>query len=123
MAIATFVKGAKQQIVIELSSASSKVSMVQSTPCCFCRDIVGGGSSAPSNPVFPCTCSAVTKGRTSGREHPANTFVSGFLASSQSIKAFREVNATGTFPATVTIPRTSSSAGEASASKIPIASS
>ena len=103
MAIATFVKGAKQQIVIELSSAATRVSIVQSTPCCFCREIVGGGRSAPSNPVFPCTCSAVTKGRTSGRGHPAKTFVSGLFASSQRIKAFREVNANGTFPATVTI--------------------
>ena len=39
------------------------------------------------------------------------------------IKAVREVNANGTFPATVTIPRTSSSSGEASASKMPMASS
>ena len=122
MAIATFVKGARQQIVTELSSAASKVSIVQSTPCCFCRVIVGSGRFAPSSPVFPCTCSAVTSGRTSGREQPANTFVSGFLASSQSIKALREVNAKGTFPATVTIPNRSISS-EASASRMAIASS
>ena len=65
------------------------------------RGVIGSGRSYPSNPVLPCTSSAVTNGRSSGADAPAYTGVSVRRASAKALRAFLEVRFTGTFPATV----------------------
>ena len=58
---------------------------------------------------MPCTSSAVTSWRTSGRIAPAKTLMSGRPASSQILRAFFSVSDSGTLPATAVMPRISSS--------------
>jgi hypothetical protein len=61
--------------------------------------------------------------RSSGASQPAKTRMSRRPASSQTIRAFRSVSASGTLPATAVMPRTSTSSGLASARRIATASS
>ena len=96
---------------------------MKSTPCCFCKGIVGSGNVGPSSPVVPWTCSAVISLRAMGASHPAKTGTSTLPANSQTIRVFFCVNGRGTLPATAVIPRTLISSGLPSASKIAAASS
>ena len=121
-AIPIFVRGPTGQIVIDRSSASSSVSTSQSTACCGCNSILGSCQSGPSNPVSPCTSSAVTNFRTIGLSQPEKTFMSFLPASSHIRRAFTSVRCSGALPATHVIPITSSS-GDARARSIAIASS
>ena len=81
-------------VTVPLGSCIS-VSTMKSTAYCFCSGIFGSGRSGPSRPVLPCTSSAVTSGRTSGRIAPAKTLVSGLPASSQILRAFFSVSFRG----------------------------
>ena len=85
--------------------------------------IVGSGKIIPSNPVLPCTCSAVTRFRISGFSQPLKIEIPSILASSQTILAFLTVRFKGTFPATVVKPKRLISLGDAKANKIATASS
>ena len=82
----------------------------------------GTGSSGPSRPVSPCTCTAVRRSRRSGAPAPAATGMSLRPAISSVTSALRVVLSSVWFPATVVTP-ISSTSGEASASRIAIASS
>ena len=97
--------------------------MRKSTPFLSCKDIFGSGRIGPSNPVLPCTCSAVISGLNIGDSEPAKTFNSDLPANSQIILAFLLVRFNGTFPATVVIPRQFSSLGLANAKNMATASS
>ena len=122
-AIAMLVSGPSGQRVTELVPSDRSVSMMKSTPCWSCNGMVGSSIFGPSNPVVPCTCSAVTSLRLIGALAPAKTLVSVLPASSQTILAFFSVKGRGTFPATAVTPNTSTSSGEASAKRIATASS
>ena len=108
---AILVSGPRGQSVMLAAGAARQVSMIQSTACCSCRGMVGSASCGPSRPVLPWTCSAVTRGRSSGASQPAKTSVSGFPASSQTMRAFFWVSGRGTFPATAVMPSTLSFGG------------
>ena len=108
-ALAIFVKGPRGHKVIDLGSFSRRVSIIKSTACFDLFFEIGSFSSGPSNPVAPCTYSAVTNGRKSGASQPAKTPISCRSANSVTIRAFFVVKLNGTFPATVVIPRISSS--------------
>ena len=98
------------------------VSMIQSTAWPGTGLVVGFGRPEPSRPVLPCTASAVTSGRTSGRIDPWTTGMSVRPASSHSFSALAVVSDSGTLPATVVRPAISSS-GEPIASRMAMASS
>src|SRR5665213_2454362 len=116
------VRGPKQHKVTVPAGWLINVSMMKSGANCFCNGILGSGRIGPSKPVLPCTCSAVIKLRSIGREAPAKTFISGLPASSQILRAFTSVKCSGTLPATAVMPSTSIS-GEARANKMASASS
>ncbi len=122
MAVPTLVWGPSVHTVTESSFASRSVSISQSTACSALGDRAGSGSSTPSMPVLPCTCSAVTSGRTMGRAQPAKTGTSSRPASSHIFRAFFVVRSRGTLPATVVMPSTSSSR-DARANRMAMASS
>ena len=121
-AVAILVSGPSGQSVTVPEGSARSVSMRKSTAWRSCSGMTGAGSSGPSRPVLPCTCSAVTSLRSSGTSQPAKTGMSVRPASSQTMRALREVRGSGTLPATAVIPSTSSS-GEARARRMATASS
>ena len=121
-AVPILVSGPRGHRVIDFNGACRIDLIIKSTACSDCICICGSGKVAPSKPVAPCTCSAVTNPRPMGWAQPANTLISGRPASSHTWSALWLVRARGTFPATQVMPNTLSS-GEAKASRIATASS
>ena len=121
-ASAMFVSGPSVQSVTVPAGSRRSVSTMKSTACCSSSFIAGSCSSGPSRPVLPWTCSAVTSGRAIGLSAPAKTFTSGREQNSRMMRALVEVRDSGTLPATVVMPRISSS-GLPSASMMAAASS
>ena len=86
-AVPILVSGPRGQSVIDLAGAWRRVSTMKSTACCDCSGICGSGKTAPSKPLSPCTCSAVTNPWTIGLSHPAYTGKSARPANSQTCRA------------------------------------
>ena len=115
---ATFVSGPVGTSTTPGSISSAR----KSAACASTGEAEGSGSSGPSRPESPWTCAAVRSSRRSGASAPAATGMSVLPAISSVTSALRVVLSSVWLPATVVTPRSSTS-GEASASRIAIASS
>ncbi len=125
-ATATLVSGPVATKVTEFAGARRTVSIIKLTACCSDSCIVGSASGWPlplSRPLSPCTCSAVTISRMTGRGQPAYTGVSPVAARVTTFRALSTVASSCTLPPTTVRPRRSISSGEANASKMATASS
>ena len=122
IALARLVSGASAATVTVPGARRITMSISQSTASPAARAMVGRGSVAPPRPPLPWLGSAAIGGPASGRAAPAKIGMSGRPASSQIRRALSVASASETLPSTVVRP-SSSSSGEASASRMAMASS